>query len=131
MNALANVKEALGGWPKPRFDGESVVVPTFCLYPSNAIVNVYVDGGDREFVVHDRGGAVEQMHATLGMEEVPKTLIYGTARRRGVSVGKDGSLYLGRVNMEGLAGAIALVANTSTDVAHHLIDYFRPPPRIR
>ena len=44
MNALVSVEEALAGWPKPRFDGESVVVPTLCLYPSNAVVNVYVDG---------------------------------------------------------------------------------------
>src|ERR1700748_2948417 len=123
MSARISVEEALGAWPKPRFDGESVIVPTMCLYPSNAVVNVYVDGGDREFVVHDGGGAIEQFHATLGMEPVPKTLIYGSARQRGVTVGKDGSLSIGRVGLDGLAGAIALVASASVDVAYHLIDY--------
>ena len=129
MNALESVTAALRGWPEPRFDGVSVVVPTFCLYPTNAVVNVYVDGTEREFVVHDRGGAIEQFHATLGMEEVPKSLIYGTARRRGVSVAKDGAIFVQRVSAEELAGAMTLVANASTDVAHHLIDYYRPPPR--
>lgn len=129
MTALSSVEAALRAWPSPRFDGVSVVVPTFCLYPTNAVVNVFIDGSDREFVVHDRAGAIEQFHATLGMESVPKSLIYGTARRRGVTVAKDGALFVRKVTADELSGAIALVANASTDVAHHLIDYYRPAPR--
>lgn len=129
MSALESVQAALEGWPKPRLDGATIVVPTLCLYPSNGIVNVYVDGGDREFVVHDQGAAIEQLHASVGMEPVPNSFIYGTARRRGVSVAKDGALFASRIPHEGLAGAIAAVANASREVASHLLDYYRLPPR--
>jgi hypothetical protein len=129
MITMDVVRVALQGWPQPRLDGDTVVVPTFCLYPSNGIVNVYVDGREREFMVHDRGGAIEELHASVGMEAVPNSFIYGTARRRGVSVARQGSLFVKDVPVESLAAAISAVANASREVAGHLIDYYRLPPR--
>ena len=129
MNALDHVQAALAGWPHPGFDGPTVVVPTLALYPSNGIVHVFVDGNEREFVVHDRGGAMDQLHSTVGMEATPLHMVYGTARRRGVSVARNGSLFIKKVQPTDLAGAIAIVSSASAEVAAHLIEHFRPMPR--
>lgn len=123
------VKAALDGWPQPRFEAGTVVVPTHCLYPSNGVVNVYVDGRETDFLVHDRGAAIEQLHAAIGMEAIPNSFIYGPARRRGVQVAKDGTLFTKGVPIQALAGTIAAVANASREVAAHLLDYYRVPPR--
>lgn len=129
MNVLANIEAALAGWPRPRFEGTSIIVPTTCLYPSNGIVNVYVEGGDSEFLAHDGRAAIGELHAAIGMEPVPNSFIYGVAKRRGVAVAKDGALFVKKLDVKALAGAVALVANASREVAAHLIEHYRPPRR--
>ena len=129
MTTVDTVRAALAGWPAPRLDAGSVVVPTHCLYPSNGIVHVYVEGGLREFVVHDNGDAYDQLHSMGGHEPVPGHLIRAVVRQNGLLVSDRHSIYLKDVDEAGLAGAIALVANGAKEAAEYLISRHRPAPR--
>lgn len=129
MNTMDTVRAALLAWPQCRLDGGTVVVPTQCLYPSNGVVNVYVDGRESEFVVHDNGEAFDQLHAVGGYEAAPYPLIAGIVRRRGLSVSDAKSIFVKDIKPDALAAAIALVANASKEAAEHLIARMRPGAR--
>jgi hypothetical protein len=128
MSTLAAIEAAIAGWPKPRLDGATVVVPTLCLYPSNGIVNVYVEGGDREFLIHDRGAAIEQLHSSVGMKT--KMCIAGDVIRRGdfVVLGEsDGSMVVNPIctGKGGIARAPLSQPHPSGDQPRVLINRYR------
>ena len=129
MSTLDAVRAALLEWPTASVVGPSVVVPTHCLYPSNGIVNVYVEEGRELFLVHDDGGAFDQLHAAGGYEASPMSIIRNAVRRKGLAVSDNRAIYAKDVPREGLVGAIALVANASQDAAHSLISRMRPMAR--
>jgi hypothetical protein len=129
MNMLDAVRSALLGWPAPVASGSTVIVPTHCLYPSNGIVNVYVEGGRELFLVHDDGGAFDQLHSVGGYEAAPMSIIRNAVRRKGLGVSDSRAIFAKDIPLDGLAGAIALVANGSQDAAHHLVNRLRPLAR--
>lgn len=129
MNTLEAVRTALLEWPSPRMAGSIVVVPTHCLYPSNGIVNVYVEGGRELFLVHDDGGAFDQLHSVGGHEAAPMSIIRNSVRRKGLGVSDNRAIYAKDVPLNGLGAAICLVANGSQDAAHHLVSRLRPMAR--
>ena len=129
MIALAAIESAMASWPKPRIDGTTVVVPTHCLYPTNHIVNVYIEEAEREFTVHDNGEALDQLRAMGGHEPAPGYLIRAAVRRDGLSVSEGYRIFAPNVRIDGLAGAVALVANAARDAADLLIAHHRPLPR--
>ena len=55
MFLLNAVLSLLRTWPQPRLEGDGVLVPTHCLYPSNGIVEVKVTG--------EEGGSSFRMQA--------------------------------------------------------------------
>lgn len=120
---------ALSRWPLPHVEGNAAVVPTHCLYPTNHIVQVHVEGGEGTFVVHDNGGAVDQLRAMGGHDARPLPAIRSVARRDGLKVSDLQRIYVSNVGLDGLESAIALVANASRDAAELLISRFRPSPR--
>jgi hypothetical protein len=110
-------------------EGNAVVVPTHCLYLTNHIVQIYVEGGNGNFVVHDNGGAIDQLRAMGGHDEHPLALMKSVVRRDGLNVSDLHRIYASNVSVDGLEGAISLVANASRDVADFLVARFRPHPR--
>jgi hypothetical protein len=110
-------------------EGNAAVVPTLCLYPTNHVVQVHVEGGQDSFVVHDNGGAMDQLRAVGGYDEHPFTLMRSVVRRDGLQVSDLHRIYVSNVRLEGLESAISLVANASRDVADYLVSRFRPAPR--
>ena len=107
----------------------TVVVPTHCLYPTNHIVNVYVEAGQSQFLVHDNGEALDQLRAMGGHEPYPGALMRAAVRRDGLKVGETYRIFAPAVSVDGLEGAIALVANAARDAAIMLISRHRPMPR--
>jgi hypothetical protein len=123
------VMQALARWPLPRVEGNAVVVPTHCLYLTNHIVQVHVEGGEGTFVVHDNGGAIDQLRAMGGHDDHPLALMKSVARRDGLKVSDLHRIYTSGVSVDGLEGAISLVANASRDAADVLVARYRPTPR--
>lgn len=129
MTPLEAVTIALARWPLPRMEGNAAVVSTMCLYPTNHIVQVHVEGGQDSFVVHDNGGAIDQLRAIGGHDEHPFSLMRAVVRRDGLQVSDLHRIYASNIRLEGLEAAISLVANASRDVADYLVSRYRPTPR--
>jgi hypothetical protein len=130
MNLIEQVRTALASWPEPeQLASGGIIVPTHCLYPSNSVVNVKVEGGVDNFFVHDRGGAIEEMESTCATASSFARLIFHIAKPYGLSVSDDGTIYATEVGMDELASMIALIANASKESAQYLIERYRPPHR--
>jgi hypothetical protein len=129
MSILLAVTEAFATWPQPRYSGPTLVVPTMCLYPSNGIVSVYVDGASHEYVVHDGGGAFDQFHAMGWHDATPIGVMRRAVRHKGLEITEEKAVIRRGVKPDELAGAISLVANASRDAAEYLISTYRPVSR--
>lgn len=129
MSPLQAAVQALGQWPAPVLDDNRVRVATHCLYPSNSAVNVYVEGGSERFIVHDDGGAVQELGAVGGHSKNAARLIGHLLRPMGLRASEAGVIYSPQVSLDGLAGGIVLVANTSKEAAEFLLHQHKPPKR--
>jgi hypothetical protein len=97
-----------------------VRVTTHCMYPSNSLVSVYVNGGNNTFVVSDDGNAIKELTASgIDLQQSTKA-ISNYALMLGVAY-KNGSLYTPQVSLKELSIAIILVANSSKELATHLL----------
>lgn len=129
MNLREIVCAALESWPGPAERQNCVVVPTHCIYPSNQIVSVIVSGREREFVVTDQGGALDELISGGGRTFEDLRILRDAAKSQGLSVTDNGTIYSSIVSAEQLAGTIALVANASKEAAHLLIQRGKAVPR--
>ena len=126
MTLLETVQSALERWPAPRERGGNVLVPTHCLYSSNAVVNVLVEGGREAFYAHDDAGAIQAFEAAGGYLENAPRLISGVVKRYGLKIVQGGKIITPRLSLEELPGAIALVANAARAAEAHLLDRWHP-----
>jgi len=129
MSTLETVKAALHKWPEPRISDRGISVPTHCLYPSNSVVKVVVEGGEDQFVVDDNAGSLEELEEVKIAPKNAARLIIGVARSLGLEVSTAGAIYSRRVPWSELEATIVLVANASKSAAEHLLDTVKPPKR--
>jgi hypothetical protein len=125
------VRGVMSQWPHIEADGQRVIVPTHCLYPSNGIVQVIVDGGKDAFRVHDGGKAFTEFYSSGRVPEVPPATIRYITSRQGLIVTNEGIIQTPLIGTDRLAGAISLVANASKEAAHYLIDHHKAEPAAR
>lgn len=97
---------------------------TDCLYPSNAGVSVFVRGGDREFVVSDDGGAIDEIAGSGFRNRITDRQIRGMVKRQGLKV-EDGVIYSPPVSLDAVPAAVVLVANASKEVADWALAHLR------
>jgi hypothetical protein len=128
QTSFRRVLDGLASWPAPELTSDGIVVPTHCLYPSNSVVNVKVEGHEN-FFVHDQGGAMDEMEAACAPVPNAARLIVHIVRPYGLDVSKEGAIYATQVSAEELASTIVLVANASKEAAQYLIERYRPPHR--
>jgi hypothetical protein len=117
-------------WGKPTLSGDRLIVPTFATYPSNSLVQAYVEGGRDRFVVSDGGGALK---VVLGMGSASRTvhkLLSSFAKGTSVKVNSSGWIFLGGVTLKNLTSAISIVAEASREAAVLLLKHFNPKPAI-
>jgi hypothetical protein len=129
MTQLVTVTGCITGWPQAREEDGRVFVPTHCLYPSNGVVVVVVEGGVAQFRVHDDAGALDELESAGGRVSSTFNVMRSVIRRQGLEVADSGAIISPFVSADELAATITLVANASKEVAHRLIDSMRPPPR--
>lgn len=101
---------------------DGALVTTHCIYPSNGFVRVVVRGGNDCFVVSDEGGALLEIEAAGAEIDKPDRLLRHLVLERGLEMA-DGMIRSPRVGPDAVAVAIALVANTSRDVADWLFSH--------
>ncbi len=129
MTVRDAVAGALAKWPGIGEQDGRVIVPTHCLYPSNGVITVIVEGGVSSFRVHDDGAALDELEASSGIIANPMGIMRSATRRHGVHITDAGVIYSPVLGVNELTAAIVLVANASKEAAHRLIDGMRPRPR--
>ena len=122
MSAIEIVSEIVAAWSQPRQDGDRILVPTFSYYPSNAMIQICVEGGPDSFIVSDAGGAVDVLHGAGGFDVDAKKLLSNLARRKNLRVSNQGWILAPRIASAQLTGAISEVAETSRNAAELLCE---------
>ena len=112
MNAMCPVEDLEIG----------VRVTTQCLYPSNGLVRVFVNGGKGSVVVSDDGEALGEALAAGIVIENPEKLLRGFVKQRGLII-VNGVIRTPVTPMEAAPVAILHVANVAKDAAHWLYEH--------
>lgn len=127
MSIMAIVEEALSLWPKPMALERGIRVPTHCLYPSNSAVPAVISQRGEFFRVDDDGAALDEIAQAIHTEQALQSSMRGLVRRSGCTLTRSGAIMSPAVRQSELVAAIVLVANTSQEVAEHLLSVARPP----
>ena len=130
MTAPDAITAALAEWPAfAQGEDGQIIVPTHCLYPSNAVVSVHVVGAvGGAFLVTDGWGAYEEA-CSAGSRFEPEgvaSIARYAVGQYGVAIDKTGLIKAERVRADELMATITLVANGSKDAANAVISRFRP-----
>lgn len=128
MIAFDEIATALQEWPQPRQEGDKILVPTQCLYPSNGMVVLTVEGGTDAFRVHDGGRTLDEAVTSVSSAYVSLASARHIARAQGLFVTDNWVIQSPIVRLPQLAGAMALVANVAKEIAHNMIDRAHPRP---
>lgn len=124
MKQIELVRDSLSAtFPVFEWD-DGVRVVTHCIYPGNALVQVVIRGGVDTFVVSDEGDALRELVAAGGEVNRPENLVKHLVLEKGLLI-HEGKISSPQVNAASLGIAIALVANTSQEVAEWLFAHAR------
>lgn len=129
MTALGVVIERLASWPAPRQSGDRVIVPTHCLHSSGSVVRVVVEGRSSEFIVHDDGGAIDELSGAGGVNPRAANALRSHFGGQGIHIGSRGEIRSPKVSAAELASAIVLIANASREGADLLLSKWKPRVR--
>ena len=112
MNIAEHVNEALKPFSAHRESDGAVAVTTTCMYPSNALVTVFVRGAMNGAVVSDDGQAIDELTALN--RDIPDAdkFLHRFCNRSGMKSSK-GVIFSPRIEWRQLPAAVAFVANTS------------------
>ncbi|RYH57420.1 MAG: hypothetical protein EON54_11845 [Alcaligenaceae bacterium] len=130
MSILQTVTEEVAAWTQPVQAGQRVIVPTFSTYPSNSVVQVFIEGGQDTFLVSDGGGAIGTLHGAGGggHDASPLRMLVLQARGKPFRVNKSGWIYMSPVSRAELTYAVGMVAEHSLRMAELLLRNFKPEP---
>ncbi|MBF0332931.1 MAG: hypothetical protein HQL40_04675 [Alphaproteobacteria bacterium] len=126
MTDYGFIAGAVSAWSEPRQVGPYVVVPTFSMYPSNSVVQAYIEGGAGRFVVSDGGGAIDTLLGVGGYKVAGLKLLKDFARLRDLKINTSGWLCSAPAEKETLTSAISIVSDASRAAAEMLIKHFKP-----
>lgn len=126
VTILETVLERLGDWPKPSLDHGRVIVPTQCLFGSGSIIRVVVEGGARDFRVHDDGAAIDEFSSGGGTHQKAAAALRSHFRDQGIVVGENGAISSPPVDPSQLAPTIALIANAAREAEDLLQSRWKP-----
>ncbi len=130
MNNLPLVDEAVGAWCRPYALENYVVVPTYHLYPSNSCVQIFIEGGQDNFVVSDGGGALQ---TALGLGRGlldPRKHLRSAAREASAHVNGAGWIFAKNVEANALTSFVSIIAECSKSAALSCARHFRPDAKI-
>lgn len=125
MTTLDTVSEIVGQFTRPRQYGRFIVMPTFSFYPSNAMVQVFIEPAGEQFIVSDGGGALNTLHGAGGYDLPYEKIIGWLTRRRGFHLSPEGWLLSQRVKGSDLPGTITETIELSKICAEVLLKHFK------
>ena len=116
MNTAEYVHEAMAPFATYEERHGAVAVTTSCLYPSNAMVTVFVRGGPNGAVVSDDGRTIDELTALN--REIPNAdkFLYRFCRQTGLKA-QEGKIVSPKITGNQLVATIAFVANASASAA--------------
>lgn len=123
---LSSVQSALAGWPAPVSKGDCIAVPTHCLRADGAVIRVIIKGGENSFIVHDDGGAMDELADVGGHIPEAITLLRRQFSDQGFRISEAGAITSPAVPLSDLAPTIALIANASKEAGEFLLGRWRP-----
>jgi hypothetical protein len=107
---------------KPVEDG--VLVTTHCMYPSNGLVRVTIQGGQNVIVATDGGGAMEEATgAGIPVRGYDRQLSH-LIKDNGLLI-SDGIIHTPKMPIEAAPLAILHIANASQEAARWMFDHAR------
>lgn len=125
MSNLERISEIVGRFTAPRQNGDWVVVPTFAFYPSNSMVQIFVETNGESFVVSDGGGAVDTLHGAGGYTVDYRKFMTPLLRRNESVLSSEGWIVAKRVPAESLTYAISEMTALTMRCAELLLKHFR------
>lgn len=129
MTCPPYIRDALAQFADCIDIGESVSVPTQCLYPSNGAVTVFVTGGPAGCMVSDEGRGIEEISAHgLDTPENIEAYLRQFTQSQGLRIA-GAKIHTPLIPAEALVAAIPLVANASSLAAFWAVKTFRPRAR--
>jgi hypothetical protein len=100
------------------------VATTHCMYPSNALVQVTIRGGQDTIVASDEGRALgEALSAGISVKDYDRALAT-LVKEHGLLL-KDGVIHTPQMPLEATPLAVLLVANASQEVARWMYDHVK------
>jgi len=127
MNRIEIVSQALASVFGARETPRGMQVVTHCMYPTNTLVQLTLDGHGDDYVVTDRGAAVDQIVASGAEVHNPDRLLRGVVARFGVHA-HHGELYMRARGPAAIAHAVCTVANASVVASEHLFAHLKIRP---
>jgi hypothetical protein len=124
MSATDFVSEALAPLATLRERDGIITVPTHCLYPSHAVVNVYVRGGANGAVVSDEGRAIDELTSHNRDIANPDRFLQKFCRRAGLNA-KNGKIVSPPVEPHQLAASVMFVANASASAVSWGLEHLK------
>ena len=122
------IRDALAQFAVCIDNGESISVPTQCLYPSNATATVYVTGGAASCAVSDEGRAIAEIAGHGFDVQNPENYLRQFCAPRGLRLSGP-KIHSPPLPAEALPSAISLVATASVFAAYWAVRTFRPRSR--
>ena len=124
MNTADYVNDAMAPFATYEERHGAVAVTTSCLYPSNAMVTVFVRGGPNGAIVSDDGRAIDELTALN--REIPNAdkFLYRFCRQTGLKAQK-GRIVSPKITGNQLVATIAFVANASASAAAWGVEKFK------
>lgn len=114
MTQLTTLRENLTNFGTPILYDNMLAVPTHCMFPSGAIVVVYIVGGEYELVVSDEGAAIDELSTHNRFLHDPDRFLRKFSRKNGVFV-ENGKIYSGRIEHDQALAGIIRVANAANE----------------
>ena len=125
MTTAAHVADALAPFSTFKEAQDAVAVHTYCLYPDNAVVTVWVRGGpEYGFIASDEGRAIDELTVCNRQILNPDKFLSRFCHREGL-VAEQGKIRSRRVTAKGLAGAVSFVANASASAVSRGLELFK------
>ena len=120
MINLELVKTTLADWSEPRPQGDWVVVPTSCTYPSNKTVHIYLQGGLESVRAYDGGGAFDELEGGGEYGFDAFKVLRRFAKNAGIVVDNRGWLSSDPVSYGDLPSLIPYLAKVSVEASEYL-----------
>lgn len=126
MSKLEKISKCMERWPQLRAQGAYIVVPTYGLYQSGAIIEVFIEVGEQRAQISDGGGAYKELCRAGDFEFDAMRVLKHFGKRVGFSVDDRGWILISDVDLHLVSSYVAMIADASKEASSTLLKNFKP-----